>query len=84
MVFDQPQILERIGFFWVSYDQIDTPVSWRMEYLKAGNWYPFEKYITDVYGVSKDRYNTVHPSAKLLRGLAYQYRCTRGQVSRLV
>ena len=65
MVFDQPQILERIGLFWVSYDQIDTPVSWRMEYLKAGNWYPFEKYITDVYGVSKDRYNTIHPSAKL-------------------
>ena len=65
MVFDQAQIVERLGLFWVSYGQIDTPASWRMEYLKAGNWYPFDKYITDVYGVSKDRFNTIHPAAEL-------------------
>ena len=66
MVFDQSQIVERLGLFWVSYDQTDIPVSWRMEYLKAGNWYPFDKYITDVYGVSKDRFNTIHPAAELI------------------
>ena len=65
MVFDQPQTVERLGLFWVSHDQVDVPASWRMEYLQGGTWHPFEKYITDVYGVSKDRFNTIHPAAEL-------------------
>ena len=65
MVFDQPQTIERLGLFWVSCDQVEIPADWRMEYLLDGNWHPFEKYITDVYGVSKDRFNTIHPAAEL-------------------
>lgn len=65
MIFDQPQTVERLGLFWVSYDQVDVPADWRIEYLLDGNWYPFEKYITDAYGVTKDRFNTIHPAAEL-------------------
>lgn len=65
MVFDAPQTIERLGLFWVCNEQVDVPAKWRMEYLNDGVWHPFEKYITDVYGVSKDRFNTIHPSAEL-------------------
>ena len=65
MVFDQPQTIERLGLFWVSHDRIDVPADWKMEYLQGGTWHTFEKYITDVYGVSKDRFNTIHPTAEL-------------------
>ena len=65
MVFEQPQTVERLGLFWVSRGQVDVPAEWRMEYLQGGKWQPFEKYITDVYGVSKDRFNTIHPAAEL-------------------
>jgi hypothetical protein len=65
MVFDQAQTIERLGLFWVSCDQVGVPADWRMEYLLDGTWHPFEKYITDVYGVSKDRFNTIHPAAEL-------------------
>ena len=65
MVFDQPQTVERLGLFWVSHGKVDVPASWRMEYLQDGTWHPFEKYITDVYGISKDRFNTIHPAAEL-------------------
>ena len=65
MVFEQPQTVERLGLFWVSRGQVDVPADWRMEYLQGGIWQPFEKYITDVYGVSKDRFNTIHPAAEL-------------------
>ena len=65
MVFDQPQTIERLGLFWVSHDRIDVPADWKMEYLQGGTWHTFEKYITDVYGVSKDRFNTIHPAAEL-------------------
>lgn len=66
MKFDRPQKIERLGLFWVSRgDKVDVPVKWSMEYLKDGEWKPFEKYITDVFGVSKDRFNTIHPAADL-------------------
>ena len=81
MLFDRPQTVERIGLFWVSYNQIDTPKSWRMEYLKAGVWYPFEKYVTDIYGVSKDRFNTIHPASKLTcEGLRINIEAKVGQL----
>ena len=65
MNFDQPQAIERLGLFWVSRGQVDVPAEWSMEYLKDGAWHPFEKYITDVFGVSKHRFNTIHPAADL-------------------
>jgi hypothetical protein len=65
LVFDQPQAIERLGLFWVSCDQVEVPADWTMEYLLDGSWHPFDKYITDVYGVSKDRFNTIHPAAEL-------------------
>ena len=68
MIFDQPQTVERLGLFWVSNDQVDVPADWKIEYLLDGSWYPFEKYITDAYGVTKDRFNTIHPAAELTCG----------------
>ena len=80
MIFDQPQTVERLGLFWVSHNQVDVPADWKMEYLRDGRWCTFEKYITDVFGVSKDRFNTIHPAAELTcEGLRINMKAQQGK-----
>ena len=79
MIFDKPQTVERLGLFWVSYDQVDVPADWRIEYLLDGNWYPL-KNISDT--CRSRRFSTRSPSSRAdLWGTAYQHRSASGSQS---
>ena len=67
MRFSDAQTIERLGVFWAVDDEkkVEPPLSWKMEYHDGQTWQVFEKYITDVFGLQPDRYNTIHPSAEL-------------------
>ena len=67
MKFDHPQKVESVGVYWSedSISDIVKPAEWRVEYLKAGKWQEFDKYLTDFYGTDLDRYNVVHPASEL-------------------
>ncbi|PDH29316.1 MAG: hypothetical protein CNE95_04930 [Puniceicoccaceae bacterium MED-G30] len=65
MTFNEPQSINRLGVYWARRGSVELPLSWRMEYLLDGEWHPFKKYITDVFGVSADKLNTIHPAEEL-------------------
>lgn len=65
MVFPDQQKVERLGVFWAEDESLDAPESWTMEYYDGSAWHAFDKYITDVFGVTLNKYNTVHPAADL-------------------
>ena len=65
MNFSEPQSIDRVGLYWVNRDSIELPDNWSMEYLQSGKWHTFKKYITDVFGVTADKFNTVHPAEEL-------------------
>lgn len=58
----EKQTLQSISVYW--YDDnggVKLPVSWSLEYKKDGEWEKFPLYVTDSYGVERDRFNMVHP-----------------------
>jgi hypothetical protein len=65
MVFNEPQSIDRVGLYWVNRGSVELPDNWSMEYLQSGEWHPFKKYITDVFGLTADKFNTVHPAEEL-------------------
>lgn len=64
--FDRPQKIESVGVYWFVAEHVAVPASWSMAYLKAGNWQPMQKYLTDFFGTDPDRYTVVHPAAELI------------------
>ena len=66
MKFNQTQKVESLGVYWFEENDIAAPASWSMQYLKEGDWQPFEKYVTDFFGTDLNMYVVVHPAANLL------------------
>ncbi len=65
-ILKKKQTLRSIGVYW--YDDaggVQLPKEWKVEILQGGEWKPFELYVTDAYEIKKDKYNVVHPSAKI-------------------
>jgi hypothetical protein len=58
--------VESISVYW--YDDkggVQLPVEWSAQYLSGGEWHEFTPYITDSFGVEKDKYNVVHPAESI-------------------
>ncbi|MCH2209604.1 MAG: glycoside hydrolase family 127 protein, partial [Lentisphaerales bacterium] len=67
MKFNESQKVESLGVYWYEEEgtEIATPESWNMEFLKDGEWQPFERYVTDFFGTDINMYVVVHPAASL-------------------
>lgn len=62
----EPTPLRSFSIYWFDDNKgVRTPKSWSLEYRKDGAWHPFALYATDAYSVDKDRFNVIHPEAKL-------------------
>ena len=60
------QKVESLSVYW--YDDkggVQLPVEWSAQYLSGGEWHEFTPYITDSFGVEKDKYNVVHPAESI-------------------
>lgn len=62
----EPQDIESVSVYWYDDDKgVKVPSSWTVDYLDNGKWKAFEPYITDSFGVEKDKFNMVHPSGRV-------------------
>lgn len=67
ILISEPKEIRSIGVYWYDdNDGVQTPGNWSLQYRKDGKWKPFEKYVTDSYSTFKNKYNVVHPAAKLV------------------
>ena len=64
--FPKSRKVRSIGLYWFDNGKdVRVPAEWSLEVRQAGEWKPFELYVTDEYGVRVNQYNVVHPSKPL-------------------
>src|SRR5690606_11778335 len=56
--FDRERPIESVGVYWYD-DQggVRLPQAWSLEVERGGQWQPFERYVTDDYGLLPDQFN---------------------------
>ena len=55
-----------MGVYWAhNSEDVNVPKEWKLYYLKDDRWNDFKLYVTDFFGVERNMYTVVHPSAKL-------------------
>lgn len=66
IILKEPQPIESISVYWYDDDGgVKVPQKWNAEYRNDGEWHEFKLYNTDIYGVEKNHFNMIHPSAPL-------------------
>ena len=64
--FFKTQIVNNMGVYWAhNSEDVNVPKEWKLYYLKDDRWNDFKLYVTDFFGVERNMYTVVHPSAKL-------------------
>jgi hypothetical protein len=69
--FDHPRTLGSIAVYWYEQtggegEKVRLPRNWWVEYrVGDGDWTKMKKYITDDYGLQRDQFNVVRPTAPL-------------------
>lgn len=63
LTFDKPVSPSSIGIYWMTCEGCALPKAWSVEYRTEGTWHPMTLYVTDMYGVSPDKLNVVHPAS---------------------
>jgi hypothetical protein len=69
--FDQPRTVGSIAVYWYEEggpvgENVRLPRGWWVDYrVGEGEWTRMQKYITDEYGLERDKFNVVRPAAPL-------------------
>ncbi len=63
--FNQPLEVSSVMVYWYDDEPVGggvrVPAEWSIQRKINGSWQPYDKYITDFYGTSKDTFNMVRP-----------------------
>lgn len=58
--------IESVSVYWYDDNKgVKLPTSWRMEYLKDGEWHEYTPYITDSFDTDANKFNMVHPATSV-------------------
>jgi hypothetical protein len=66
---DKPRTLGSISIYWyedTKGEKVRLPRGWWVDYrIGEGDWMRMKKYVTDEYGLERDKFNVVRPEAPL-------------------